>query len=297
LLPAFGDLSIRGNMVTLINDVCLLIEKNPVPWHGISLDRDKILTNCRSNTLIQVFRAVYNEMARCNQASMWICKSMANVQYAGQMEEQGLNPLYIYLYRDGRDVACSFKKAIVGEKHVYHIAKQWRKDQLQCIALGKKIESERFFRMSYESLIISPEQEMIRLSNFLKIKYDPWIFNYYQSDESKNTSLAGKMWENVAKPIFTDNSKKYNRELTREEVVIFESVAGDVLEMLEYKLEYPGPSKNLIISKEDIVQYNNENNILKEKCSVITDPEGAKLRQPQDNLIMEIKNRLINVKV
>ena len=297
LLAAYGDLSCQENMVTLINDVCLLIEKNPVPWQGINLDREEILTICKSNDLIQVFKAVYDEMARSNQVSMWICKSMANVQYAEQMEEQGLKPLYIYLYRDGRDVACSFKKAIVGEKHVYHIARQWRQDQLQCIQLGKRIESERFFQMSYESLIISPEQEMLRISNFLKINYDPAIFNYYQSDESKNTSMAGKMWENVAKPIFTDNSKKYDRELSREEVAIFESIAGDVLELLGYKPEYPELSRNLLISDEDIIRYNNENEILKEKCSINTDPEGAKLRQPQDNLIADIKRRLTSTKV
>ena len=34
--------------------------------------------------------------------------------------------------------------------------------------------------------------EMLRLSNFLKINYDPTIFDYYHSQESKNTASTGK---------------------------------------------------------------------------------------------------------
>ena len=292
LLTAYGDLSAPENMAALTNDICLMIECNPVPWKGVVLNREKIVMNCRSNNLIQIFRSVYDEMARCNGATAWICKSMANVAFAGQMEEEGLAPLYIYLHRDGRDVACSFKKAIVGEKHVYHIARQWRKDQLESLQLKDQIAPERFYQISYEALISDPEQEMVRLSTFLKLSYDSAIFNYYHSEESINTSTAGKMWENVAKPIFSNNSKKYLKELTKDEVVIFESVAGDVLEMLGYALEYPDLSADHQITKEDMVRYENENQMLKEQSALFADPEGVKLREPQDKLIAAIKSRI-----
>ncbi len=295
LLPAYGDLSVGENMAALTNDICLLIECNPVPWKGIILDRKKIISNCRANNLIQIFRSVYDEMARCNQASAWICKSMANVSFAGQMEEQGLAPHYIYLYRDGRDVACSFKKAIVGEKHVYHIANQWRQDQLESLQLKERIDPKRFFQISYESLISASEVEMNRLSNFLNLSYDPAIFNYHESEESRNTSSAGKMWENVAKPILANNSKKYLQELTKEEIVIFESVAGEALELLGYELEFSDLSKNLQFSNEDISRFDKENQILKEQSTLFADPEGVKLRVPQDQLIAAIKSRITSM--
>jgi len=292
LLAGYGDLSVKENFLALTNDVCLLVERNPVPWKGISLSREKIIDNCKSNSLISIFREVYDEMVRCNQASMWICKSMANVEYADQMELEGLNPFYIYLHRDGRDVACSFKKAIVGEKHVYHIAKQWRKDQVLSLQLKERVGPERFFQLSYESLIGQPEQEMVRLSNFLNLSFNADIFEYYKSEESKNTSSAGKMWENVAKPIFKENSNKYLKELTRKEIVIFESVAGDAMERLGYELEYPEAARKLDISEDDIRQFDLENTKLRKKSNLYADPEGVKLREPQDQLILSIKTRL-----
>ncbi|MFY9153929.1 MAG: sulfotransferase [Prolixibacteraceae bacterium] len=293
LLPAYGDLSNNENMARLIDDVCILVEKNPVPWIGISLDRQEILKECKNNTLIEIFRVIYDKMAISHQASMWLCKSMANVHFAGEMEKEGLKPLYIYLYRDGRDVACSFKKAIVGEKHVYHIAKEWRKNQLACLELKKRTAAERFIGSSYEDLIHAPEKEMIRLSEFLHLKFDPAILNYYNSEESKNTSTAGIMWANVVKPIMTDNKRKFLDELTHEEIVIFESVAGDVLELLGYDLQFPEESAQLVINDGDIVEYDIQNKILKEKSNLLADPEGMKLRVGQDELMKSIKNRIM----
>lgn len=291
LLPVYGDLTESQNMDALVNDVCLLVEKNPVPWTGVALDRQKIIDNCRIPHLTEVFRLVYDEMAIAHQASAWMCKSMANVHYSDVMEANGIHPVYLYLFRDGRDVACSFKKAIVGEKHVWHIAKQWKDDQEACLELQAKIEPERFFRMSYEKLLHSAEQEMKHLSEFLNIQYDPTIFDYHHSEESKNTSSAGKMWVNVSKPIFS-NSKKYLNELTQEEILIFETVAGDTLEKLGYTLEFPEESKNKVFTESELKIFAAENKQLKEKAALLTDPEGMKLRKSQDDHIHAIKNRI-----
>ena len=291
LVPRYGNLAEPQNMAGLIDDVCTLIEKNPVPWTGVSFDRQKILADCKIPHLTEIFRLVYDEMARCHGASMWLCKSMANVHYSDMMEANGIKPIYLYLYRDGRDVACSFKKAIVGEKHVYHIANQWKEDQEACLELQAKTSPERFFGMGYETLLHSAEHEMRRLSEFLNIEYDPSIFDYHQSEESKNTSLAGKMWANVSKPIFS-NTKKFLTELTSEEILIFETVAGGTLEKLGYSLEFPQESKLRVFTETELQAFRTGNKQLKEKAALLADPEGMKLRKAQDGLINSIKNRI-----
>ncbi len=291
LLPLYGDLTDQQNMAELVDDVCTMIEVNPVPWTGVKLDREKIQANCRIPHLTEIFRVVYDELAISNSASQWLCKSMANVHYFEMMEANGIHPAYLYLFRDGRDVACSFKKAIVGEKHVYHIAKQWKEDQDACLKLQEAINPERFFRMRYENLLRSPESEMQQVSRFLNIEYDPAIFNYHDSEESKNTSSAGKMWENVAKPIFS-NSRKFLKELSQDEILIFETVAGDTLEKLGYDLIFPEKSKTRKFTENHIAVFDAENKALKEKAALQADPEGMKLRMPQDELIRSIKNRV-----
>lgn len=289
LLPLYGDLSDWENMFRLTDDICKLVETNPVPWTGVRLDRQEIADACRQNTLIEIFRVVYEQAAIRQHAGMWLCKSMANVHFAEEMDSAGLCPKYIYLYRDGRDVACSFRKAIVGEKHVYHIAKAWRKNQLMCLELEKKNRSDRFIRISYENLIHSPEKEMKRMAAYLDLEYDPDIFSYYQSEESRNTSVAGKMWENVAKPILAGNSKKFLKELSKEEIIIFEAVTGDVLGKLGYEPEYPAEAAALKFSERDLERFEAENQDLKQKCKLNIDPEGMRLRKAQDELLENIQ--------
>ena len=45
LLPRYGDLNENKNFTQLIDDVCHLVETNPVLWRGISLDRKEIFEN------------------------------------------------------------------------------------------------------------------------------------------------------------------------------------------------------------------------------------------------------------
>ena len=128
LLPAYGDLSVPENFSSLVHDVCSLVAYNPVQWKHISLKQNEIIDRCNEASLTEIVRVIYEMNAESKGANIWMCKSLTNIHYAYLLEET-IKPLYIFLYRDGRDVACSFKKAVVGEKHVYHIAKQWQQEQ------------------------------------------------------------------------------------------------------------------------------------------------------------------------
>jgi hypothetical protein len=220
LLSLYGNLEENENFFNLVDDVCRLVEFNPVPWTGVTFHRDEIIQRCKTRSLIEIFRVIYDLKAESENASYWVCKSMVNVKYAGDFEASGMKMLYIYLYRDGRDVACSFKKAVVGEKHVFQIANQWNSDQQECIELEKKIEENRFLKVSYENLLNHPKKEMKRISEFLNIPFKMEVFDFYTSEESKNTAIAGKMWENVSRPILKNNSNKYKTELTPFEIAV-----------------------------------------------------------------------------
>lgn len=291
LLPIYGNLKIQQNFFKLIDDVCTLVERNPVPWTGVEFNRVEILKLCNENNLLEIFRVVYDLKAKQDNSSFWACKSMANIKYASELEETGMRPLYIHLYRDGRDVACSFKKAIVGEKHVYHIANQWRNNQESCLKLKEKVGCERFIQLSYENLIHFPEDEMKRLSSFLNIEFKPKVFDFYKSKESHNTAVAGKMWANVAKPILKTNSNKYKKELSEMEIGIFEKQAGEMLQKLAYNLEKTDILNGCDFTSTELDSFEIQNKLLKEEALKSGDPEGIRLRQGQDSLLKEIQFR------
>jgi len=289
LMPMYGDLEDPSNFRRLAADVCELVNVNPVPWEGITIEPEAILAACKQQTLYELFRVIYETAARQTGASFWLCKSMKNMFFAEGIESTGIRPYYVYLYRDGRDVALSFKKAIVGEKHIYALAQNWKKDQEAALRLKETTPEDHFFMLNYETLVTAPEDTMHRLCEFLHVPYSDRVMEYYKSRESKNTAVAGKMWSNVTKPILKDNTNKFLRELSVDDIAIFELVAGDVLQRLGYKLFTP-PSKQMHgFTEEEIARFNEENARLKSQFLQEVDPEDLEKRRPQDELIKRIK--------
>ena len=130
---------------------------------------------------------------------------------------------------------------------------------------------------------------MRQLCNFLHLPYSDRVMDYYKSRESENTAVAGKMWANVTKPILKDNTKKFLRELSSEDIAIFESVAGDLLQQLGYSLYTPLDLLKGSFSDEEIVFYKHENIRLKNVFIQQADPADLAKRRPQDELINRIK--------
>src|SRR5258708_9227349 len=152
LVPRYGHLDRKKAFSQLVDDVCRLVESNPVPWEGVVLNRENVAARCRKPSLVAVFGAVYDVMAEAWGAKSWCCKSLANIYYLPEIEEYFSEAKYIYLYRDGRDVATSFSKAVVGEKHFYHIAKEWNDAQHLSLHFRKPIRTKRIYKLIYMDL-------------------------------------------------------------------------------------------------------------------------------------------------
>ena len=292
LLPAYGDLSVAENFSSLVHDVCSLVAYNPVQWQHISLKQNEIINRCNEPTLAEIVRVVYEMNAENEGARIWMCKSLSNIHFAGLLEKN-IQPKYIFLYRDGRDVACSFKRAVVGEKHVYHIAKQWQEEQELCMALTQKLGSERVTSVCYENLIKQPEKELNRICAFIGVQYNSACLEYYQSTEAKNTASSGKMWQNVERSVIADNCNHYRKELSASEIFLFEGVAGETLEKLGYKTDFIW-NKNVIFSNAEIKIFDKLNELFKQKAKQQQLPGDAEKRMLQEALLSNIRKRLIN---
>ena len=291
LLPVYHYLSVSANFAQLVNDICKLIEFNPVQWTGLNLDPNAIIARCNRPLLTEIFRVIYEMRAESENSSIWICKSLVNIRFADQLEENGVNPLYIHLYRDGRDVALSFKKAIVGEKHMYHIAKQWKEEQEASLLLADRLGNERVLKIRYEYLLAAPETELQKICSFIGATYNPVAMDYHHSEESHKTALSGVMWKNVEKPVLTNNHDKFKRELTPSDILLFEQVAGETLEKLDYSLTFPQNGLH-VFSSEEIKSFSELNTKLKHEARLQQKPEDMEKRKKLEEHLMNIQARI-----
>ena len=289
-LKKYGSLDDPIRFETLIEDTCQLVESNPVPWAGVKLDRDIIRSRCRVNSMIEVFRVIYELKAEKSEKQFWCCKSMVNFMYFSNLESSGVRPYYLHLVRDGRDVASSFRKTSIGEKHIYHLARQWKHDQQMSNRIIAKVGQGRGLRIHYEDLIRFPEKTIAKVFNWLGIDFHDSVLRYYLSGESALTASGGEMWANLRKPILSNNSWKFTNELLPHEISIFEAVSGRDLENYDYRL-----INRLNLGKKftevEIADFDCANSLLKNEAVKRANPNDLKKRLPQQRLKAKIADR------
>ncbi len=284
-IPLMAGYDGESGLKKLVDDMCRWVEVNPVPWSKVTFDRQAILS--RSTTVFDVFRSIYEAKAKADQADIWCCKSTFNIEYVDEIEKH-IRPFYIYLFRDGRDVAVSFKNAIVGPKHIYNLAVKWREEQRQSIDFLKGVDEERKIAIRFEDLIDNPVNEIEKICSKIGITYDSSMMNYYTSEESLHTAESGRMWENVVRPIMKENKGKFLTALSRSETELFEHLAGSVLEELGYKREIPLNGNNI---KLDVADYNRQNSLMMEEAKQKALKKDIENRKAQERLLVEIKER------
>jgi len=292
LLKYYNDLSVKDNLDLLATDIVDFVNANPVSWGGNKLVAAKLVTETKHPSLLGLYEALYITKARQDNAKIWCCKSMFNEYYANEIEARGIKPFYIYMFRDGRDVAASFKKAIVGPKHVYHIANKWKEDQERAQEVKLLVGSERFFALKYEDLIAEPEQVLRNLSNKLGLSYTSKLLEYYDSTDSRRTASSGEMWINVAKPIIKNNVGKYQLELTADEIQIFENLAGNMLIELGYKLTTRQQTTVKKYALDKIKFFDEQNAIMQKEVRQHASKSELEHRSKQEKILEQIKLRL-----
>lgn len=294
LMDNYGNLQDNNNFKTLINDVCRLVELNPVEWSDVVFNREKLYAKSSgSRSLMSVYEAIYDTYAEQQGAHTWICKSMANIKYTDEIEAHIKQPKYIYLYRDGRDVALSFQKAVVGEKHIYNIAKDWTDTQSKALYLREMVDESHFFSVSYEQLTQQSEQTAKALCKFLDVEFNSNMFDYHKSNEAKNAASSSDLWGNVTNPILSNNSKKYKKEMSEDDLRIFESVAGHILDHLNYQRDIIAVGDETQFPQDEIDKFNEENRQKKLTQLLNVDEADKERRQLQSNLLNEIMSRKV----
>jgi len=123
------------------------------------------------------------------------------------------------------------------------------------------------------------------------VRFDGSMLEFYKSDEARRAAASSELWGNVVRPIMADNTRKFLRDASEEDIRIFESVAGDVLSALGYDRLYVPRGAGMPFTEADIRRFDEENLRLKEEVFDRTDASDIKRRDRQAALIQEIRER------
>lgn len=259
-LPFYGPLSEDANLDKLIEDAIEMtqVENSHLEWPH-RFEPEDVRQRLRGRTLSSVIGALYEAFADREGGDVWVCKENNLFEHAFRIRATFPEARFIYLARDGRDVACSMKKVPTHDHHVYPIAHEWRDEQLTCLSVYQDlVQEDAVTLLRYEELIEEPEAELQRLSSFIEVDYHPRMLHFHEADRTQTEARKTDYWENLDKPVMSDNKAKFFDQMSTTEREVFEAVAGDVLELLGYPIHFEGTDKQLPLASRAWYRLSNQ---------------------------------------
>lgn len=103
---------------------------------------------------------------------------------------------YIYIYRDGRDVARSIVQ-MGWAGNAYVAADWWLEAEVEWERYRGTLPSESWIELRYLDLLADPVKELTRICHFLGVDYNDHIFDYVKDSSYGLPDISlSKQWEN-----------------------------------------------------------------------------------------------------
>lgn len=148
---------------------------------------------------------------------------------------------FIHIVRDGRDVCLSWMRLKVGPENIAVAARAWREHVTGKREWGKA-NPDRYYEARYEDIIVNPEGEIQKMCEFVGIEFRPEMLLFYQGEMAQ---AIAKSTTHVllGKPIDSGNREKWRTQMRRDDIALFEWIAGDVLAASGYHVTTANPSR------------------------------------------------------
>jgi hypothetical protein len=212
---------------------------------GISLWQIRRMRR-RSASGAEFIDRFFGEYARRHGVTRWAEKSPANVKGLDFIFEHFPGAHFVHVIRDGRDMACSIRqwitrRAAPGErsqgtngKRPYTIAEGiglW----VEWVGLGRAWKDHpNYLEVRYEDLVVNPESVLRPLCDAIDLEWDAVLIDYHDRQQAARPELSAAAHAATHRPISPAAVGRWQRELSSEERIIVEDLAGPLLRELNY---------------------------------------------------------------
>jgi hypothetical protein len=147
----------------------------------------------------------------------------------GPLHELLPGSVFLFMLRDGRDIAASRKQVGEFEGTVEENASSWSKQVTDFARFAAKPGVRAIF-VNYERLVRSPEEHLREIAATCGLRWHENLLSHAKQDLSLFRNPVGHLSvEQIRKPITDEAVGRWQRDLTASEVTAFEAVAGETL--------------------------------------------------------------------
>lgn len=230
----YGDLRDSANFDRLIDELsrCRMLEIMRSKWkepHRVDVTVDKIREHVSEQTfagaIYGVFGAVGAVQGKHRVGNKWpdYWRNLPMLE-----DLYGDNARYIFVLRDGRDVAMSNMKMEWGQQSAYACANSWVRCTQTVERFAESVAGERLMVLRYEHVLGEPGASFDRLQAFVG---NP-------PDAIRRAEFVAEVEANPMR----NNSSKWRAEMSQDDLRVYEAVAGPTLARHGYDLGCEAPS-------------------------------------------------------
>lgn len=188
--------------------------------------------------------SVYRYWAEINHKhpSVIVDKNNYYIRHLRDLNQIWPDARYIYIIRDGRDVACSYldigtmdldspyRPELPGR--LKDIANEWVKNNTSIRNFLNDMNANRFKTIRYEDLILTTQNVLQEITDFFEIPFSGRMLEYYKYNDEPESTLEWK--RKTLEPPDATVIGKYKKQLSGDDITLFESVAAGLLQQYNY---------------------------------------------------------------
>ena len=166
----------------------------------------------------------------------WGIKIMREIAALSKYAKIWPNAQFIHIVRDGRDVASSQMKEHGGWGYgdISEAANKW---STLLRKVRKELNRHSVFEIRYEDLVGSPKESTQQLAEFLNVEWDEQMLNHSNLSQPLYTNPYNHpSIKSVSKPINDNAVQRYKKDLTSDQIELFNKIAFDELVHFDYEL-------------------------------------------------------------
>lgn len=238
----YGDLRDRANRRRFIR--ALLGDVFIGTWH-LNATVNDVEARLKRADRGGIIDALFTLYAERSGAVRWGDKTPEHVSHLAEIIRDFPDARLIHLVRDGRDVAEAFRRMVIGPVSAAGLAGEWRRKVMSWQTFCCEHETANTLMIRYEDLVREPQEAVRGVLEFLGEPYIDTVASYMSTSLSQNIQATEGAWHSsLGKDITTAKIGLYRQKLSRRDIEIFESIAGDALTAYGYErdCELPRPA-------------------------------------------------------
>lgn len=183
--------------------------------------------------------AVFSSYAAKHGKPRWGDKTPMYMRHLGLIERLFPDAQYVHLIRDGRDAALAFldmPEGVVTETWAHPtsaagFACEWRTEVEAARELGAQVGAFRYLEVRYDDLVANTAATVESVCEFAGIPFEPAMLEYSRAVDVSEKPHLQRLLQAP-----TSGVRDWRSQMSVEDELAFEAIAGDLLGGLGYEL-------------------------------------------------------------